>query len=391
MKTLRQPSTTKNLSNLNRKCGDITYCIQVGKRVYALNCLYCPQICLQWDIFINHMEEEHNEDLNFALQHQSLETEPQIDNVQDEISEDLQRNKTTPTTFNKLEEPNRFPFNDPLEGDNSTNAMSLESSIKIEKIDCTPIQTMIDDDDFQYDKSEDDKNDEEMDNTQYIYNDENEPIGLVIKKDIRHIQEQLDTNNRLMQQLFEEIKLIQHNKVPHFLVPSTSESSLRYDSNLTRPKIVDSTTAKPSGSFFHRKERSTVNMLQKHSHILNNARILPKTPFVCKEEFLKFEAKIHESEENFANLVKDFKEQSIENACKFIKYCWRLLIKDEVAKEFCWQGSKDKMGIKNFSTLLAIRLSYAKKYTDHSETEFERVVILYFQQAKNRCDKKLKQ
>ncbi|XP_065365967.1 zinc finger protein 502-like isoform X1 [Calliphora vicina] len=202
MKTLRQPSTTKNLSNLNRKCGDITYCIQVGKRVYALNCLYCPQICLQWDIFINHMEEEHNEDLNFALQHQSLETEPQIDNVQDEISEDLQRNKTTPTTFNKLEEPNRFPFNDPLEGDNSTNAMSLESSIKIEKIDCTPIQTMIDDDDFQYDKSEDDKNDEETSEEGYDWSELNDDISLQSSSSCNN-----DNNDDHKNFVFNKIKL----------------------------------------------------------------------------------------------------------------------------------------------------------------------------------------
>lgn len=47
--------------NLNNKCGDITFCIQLDKRIYALNCSYCQQICLQWDTFISHMETKHNE------------------------------------------------------------------------------------------------------------------------------------------------------------------------------------------------------------------------------------------------------------------------------------------------------------------------------------------
>lgn len=64
---------------------------------------------------------------------------------------------------------------------------------------------------------------------------------------------------------------------------------------------------------------------------------------------------IQESEENFSNLVKELKERVNGNSVKFIKNCWRLLIKDEVAKEFCWQGSKEKTEIKNFSTMLAIK------------------------------------
>lgn len=48
--------------NLNNKCGVITFCIQLNKKIYALNCLYCQQICLQWETFISHMETKHKEE-----------------------------------------------------------------------------------------------------------------------------------------------------------------------------------------------------------------------------------------------------------------------------------------------------------------------------------------
>lgn len=59
-----KPLKNKISNNSNGKCGEITFCIQVNKRVYALNCLYCSQICLQWDMFINHMEQMHDAELN---------------------------------------------------------------------------------------------------------------------------------------------------------------------------------------------------------------------------------------------------------------------------------------------------------------------------------------
>ncbi|XP_037808804.1 uncharacterized protein LOC119601737 isoform X3 [Lucilia sericata] len=136
---------SKSYCNLNRKCGEITFYTQMDKRVYTLNCLYCPQICLQLDIFINHMEKEHDEDLINALQMNKDENELQMYNMQNDNSEDLQENETT--TFSKEpDESNQVSINDPLEDDNSTSALSLECSIKNEKIDYdTPIQTIVDD------------------------------------------------------------------------------------------------------------------------------------------------------------------------------------------------------------------------------------------------------
>ncbi|XP_065365969.1 uncharacterized protein LOC135958945 isoform X3 [Calliphora vicina] len=362
MKTLRQPSTTKNLSNLNRKCGDITYCIQVGKRVYALNCLYCPQICLQWDIFINHMEEEHNEDLNFALQHQSLETEPQIDNVQDEISEDLQRNKTTPTTFNKLEEPNRFPFNDPLEGDNSTNAMSLESSIKIEKIDCTPIQTMIDDDDFQYDKSEDDKNDEEFtvnmeqnslyqnanfsmtDNQERQYkNSDFHNFRIEIKEDLQN------TEMKLSKEIREQTKAIKS------IVVRIIEE-IKLNKNLR-------TTPKTS--------------------------VIPKEPFTSIDDFLNFESEIQNDEKKYYQLVSDFEEQSANSLQNYVKSIWRKLIKDGAAQHMCWKGTERKTPVRSLTVTQALKAACVSKFTVEADLNFEKISIQHFQHAKGRHLKKL--
>lgn len=51
------------MSNLNGKCGEITFCTQMGKRIYVLNCIYCPQIYLQWELFINHLEHDHDKAL----------------------------------------------------------------------------------------------------------------------------------------------------------------------------------------------------------------------------------------------------------------------------------------------------------------------------------------
>lgn len=61
MPSLSYKERTSVSSLSNGKCGEVTFCYQVGKRFYALNCLFCPQICLQWDSFINHMEEVHDD------------------------------------------------------------------------------------------------------------------------------------------------------------------------------------------------------------------------------------------------------------------------------------------------------------------------------------------
>lgn len=87
MSTLRKRTTKtmQNINNLSGKCGDVRYCIQVDKRVYALHCLYCSQVCLQWDTFINHMEQEHGEDLNVdPILQPEEEMEIQIENEDDD-------------------------------------------------------------------------------------------------------------------------------------------------------------------------------------------------------------------------------------------------------------------------------------------------------------------
>lgn len=55
--------TTRINDKSSGKCGEITFCMQVGTRVYALNCLFCPQICIQWEAFINHIEQAHDGEL----------------------------------------------------------------------------------------------------------------------------------------------------------------------------------------------------------------------------------------------------------------------------------------------------------------------------------------
>lgn len=95
MTTFHRSLQFNKQNNLNKKCGEITFCLQIDKRVYALNCIYCSQIFLHWDLFIHHMEQEHDEQLNIDS---ILNVE---DDIQDEESEKSQRNNDS-SMFNKV-------------------------------------------------------------------------------------------------------------------------------------------------------------------------------------------------------------------------------------------------------------------------------------------------
>ncbi|KAM7347141.1 uncharacterized protein ACRADG_006802 [Cochliomyia hominivorax] len=335
MSTFRPYIQMKNLNSSSRKCGDITYCIQVGQRVYALNCLYCSQICLEWDIFINHIEQEHGDKLHYEsrLNVGNRDIEMQENLMEDERCVRKKQQIFNNSIINKFEESESLSYNDPLEDENSMNSTSLEGSMKIDNLEILPNDTNIN------------SNMENLQDSRQYTQTDNECVKMnfsthefVTKKEVQEIKEKIEFNKKLIQRLSENVKLLQSSRVK---IPT------------------------------------------------NQLIILPKTPYDDKDEFLKFEKKIKESEENFRKLVDELKETINGHPTKFIRNCWRTIINDEAAKEFCWQGSKDKIGIKHFSTMLAIKSAYNLKFIDNNDTEFEKIVILHFQQAKNRCLKKL--
>lgn len=155
-----------------------------------------------------------------------------------------------------------------------------------------------------------------------------------IDTDIKDLMEKHEATQRLVYRLLEEVKVLQNSRVP----------------------------------------------AQENAKSLS---ILPRETFLSKEEFMSFEKKIQSSEEYFSNLVmtndnisksfykniflhfqvKELKEKVSGNASKFIRSCWRRLMKDDVAQCFCWQGAAAKLPLKSLSITLAIKRKEFKRHS----------------------------
>ncbi|XP_037808802.1 zinc finger protein 3 homolog isoform X1 [Lucilia sericata] len=353
---------SKSYCNLNRKCGEITFYTQMDKRVYTLNCLYCPQICLQLDIFINHMEKEHDEDLINALQMNKDENELQMYNMQNDNSEDLQENETT--TFSKEpDESNQVSINDPLEDDNSTSALSLECSIKNEKIDYdTPIQTIVDDNmDNSICKTEIHIDDEELSNmtgdsnincTNILQNSDNlTPIHTVINNSLSE-----DANVTHVQKEALEDVVAKFSKTiePMFMRLTKEVASLRQEVICLRDEL--------------KKGKSSTKL------------VMPDHPFKVMDDFLNFEKQL-QCDKNFSD---SFGKEllTVAKSPNFTKNCWRKLLVDELAEKLCWTGTEDKKSVRSLSTSKIIR--NAAISIGLGEDEYIKCTKSFFQFAKHR-------
>ncbi|XP_037935960.1 zinc finger protein 583-like [Teleopsis dalmanni] len=80
-------ATTSHLKNY-RVCGEIIISIEVGKRVFTLNCINCTTVCPNLEEFVVHFEERHNKEICFNSEF-TEDYGQQIQKYDDEESEIL--------------------------------------------------------------------------------------------------------------------------------------------------------------------------------------------------------------------------------------------------------------------------------------------------------------
>ncbi|XP_067620519.1 uncharacterized protein [Eurosta solidaginis] len=126
------------------------------------------------------------------------------------------------------------------------------------------------------------------------------------------------------------------------------------------------------------------NILKNHTY----KEILPKKPFDSTLDFKNFEDSVLSCDEKYSSLICELTTQSGKDAVGFIKSCWRRIMTDNVAKNFCWIGKPDKPAIRELRVTSALREAYLRKYKNTSMEEFQRTIIAFFQHANARLQKK---
>ncbi|XP_075154935.1 uncharacterized protein LOC142228400 [Haematobia irritans] len=113
----------------NASCGDVTFLMQAQRRVYALNCCFCNQISLQWDSFIDHMEQDHDEDLDFDQKGFS-ESLKKVE--QHSASKVKSKKSMKPVYVYEEDENNADLHSDPLtDGSNYAECSKFEGAIEL--------------------------------------------------------------------------------------------------------------------------------------------------------------------------------------------------------------------------------------------------------------------
>ncbi|KNC30456.1 hypothetical protein FF38_02171 [Lucilia cuprina] len=96
-----------------------------------------------------------------------------------------------------------------------------------------------------------------------------------------------------------------------------------------------------------------------------NLNILPNTPFEDPKQFKEFDSDVKDPAK-YAILTNNFRRITASSHMEFVFKCWRVLMKDSVAKNLSWIGTKQKKSLQELSSTAAIKDAYMKKYPAES-------------------------
>nr|XP_013102539.1 unnamed protein product [Stomoxys calcitrans] len=192
-------------------CGNVSFCFQAQRRVYVLNCMFCSQVCLHWDSFINHMEQEHDEDL--CSEH-LMQKEPPAVNIEHDyrIATKRRKTNTSNTSDNNRDGDDRLSnkadFNsDPLIATHDVTRFPENVSIKTESAmeiideyeDTNTISDKEDEASVTYEDEADITTDEQTANSYKAQT-------TATKSDVQALMDKLDLAHRLIYRLLDEVK-----------------------------------------------------------------------------------------------------------------------------------------------------------------------------------------
>ncbi|XP_037808649.1 uncharacterized protein LOC119610650 isoform X2 [Lucilia sericata] len=117
-----------------------------------------------------------------------------------------------------------------------------------------------------------------------------------------------------------------------------------------------------------------------------NLNILPNTPFEDLKQFMEFDSDVKDPAK-YAILTNNFRRITASSHMEFVFKCWRVLMKDSVAKNLSWTGTKQKKSVQELSCTAAIKDAFMKKYPAESVDACAQKTKKFFLYANDRLNK----
>ncbi|XP_046811455.1 uncharacterized protein LOC124420963 [Lucilia cuprina] len=117
-----------------------------------------------------------------------------------------------------------------------------------------------------------------------------------------------------------------------------------------------------------------------------NLNILPNTPFEDLKQFMEFDLDVKDPAK-YAILTNNFRRITASSHMEFVFKCWRVLMKDSVAKNLSWTGTEQKKSVQELSCTAAIKDAFMKKYPAESVDACAQKTKNFFLYANDRLNK----
>ncbi|KAL9886663.1 uncharacterized protein ACN427_012455 [Glossina fuscipes fuscipes] len=331
--------TSVDYSTNIQKCGEITFRLEFDQKIYGLHCVFCSAICLQFDAFIKHIQEEH---------------EAQLTGLHSVMKEELHL---------EAEQRGNETYNNGLRWKNERKKnQKLDAAVETYIVKEEPMESETNGFNEMISKVETDLSD----------SGDNSLAAINVMQYSNEFRAVLDDS----QLAFENCSKANLETVVLRRV-SKLEKDLERTTNLL---------SKLSAEML--KVKRDVNKITKHNEI--DEKELPIQSYEVVEDFLKFDEK-YKDPEKLKLLSNNFLHINAPTSIAYVFKCWRSLLKDNAAKYLNWTGTGSKHPVRTLASTTAIRDAFARKYPNDPIEVFESKTKKFFLYASDRISKRRQQ